>query len=242
MIDIQVRYQAVAFMPSIEASTDNISQMMSLFADKGLIPTTHLEGSPIIPSIPQMRFILHSTNNEWHIHFGIDRIAITKNMTDAKGNNLGTIEQFCTDAASFFFRILAKHPQQANRLALSSEVILKEMSEDKFNSVYTRLFNPIPLHEKNRPVEWNSTMVSRMQKQVCSTDETLNFISTIGRAGRLENQTPPIPIDRIFVKLDINTIPNNTKNRFKETEITVFYQNVCVWHNDLLNEIFEKIK
>ncbi|GAB6395524.1 MAG: hypothetical protein MdMp024_1836 [Bacteroidales bacterium] len=245
MIDIKVRYQAVAFMPSIEASSDNISQMMGLFADKGLIPTTYSEVSPITP-IPQLRFTLQSTNNEWNLNFGFDRIAITKNMTDAKGNNLGTIEQFCADASGFFTQILSKHSQQANRLALSSDIILKEMPESMLYDIYTKLFNPIPLHADNKPVEWSSMTVSRMQKQVCSTNEDFNFISTIRRRNGLINQNPPIPlitIDRISINIDINTIPNNTKNRFGENEIVKFYKNnIYVWHNDLLSEILEKIR
>jgi hypothetical protein len=235
MIDIKVKYQAVALMPGIEVNQSNISQMMEVFADKGLIPTTFPESS-------QLRFMLQSTNNEWNIHFGIDRIEITKNATDTKGSNIGTIEQFCADVSGFFTKILNKYPQQASRLALLSSVILKEMSEDMLNGIYEKFFNPIPLYSENKPVEWNSMTVSHIQKEVNSVNEIINFISTINRLnGQLNINQEFIPIDRISVILDINTIPN-AKNRFGETEIVYFYKNIPVWHNDLLNEILDKIR
>jgi hypothetical protein len=244
MIDIKVRYQAVAFMPSIEASQSNISQLMGLFADKGLIPTTFQEVTvKTLPTQPQLRFALQSPNNEWNIRFGIDRIDISKNATDGKGNNIGTIEQFCTDVSDIFARISSKHPQKANRLALSGNVLLEEMTTEKLNTVYEKLFNSIKLYSDNKPVEWNLRINSRVQKQINSMNEHLNFISEINRvSGLLNIDQKLVPIDRIAVNLDINTIPNNIENRFGEIEFADFYKNIPVWHNELLNEIFEKIK
>jgi hypothetical protein len=242
MIDIKVRYQAVAFMPSIEASQSNISQFMGLFADKGLIPTTFQEIAIMAPQ-PQLRFALQSTNNEWNISFGINRIDVVKNATDGKGNNIGTIEQFCTDVSDAFAKILSKYPQKANRLGLSSNVLLEEMTEDKLNGVYEKLFNSTRLYSDNKPVEWNSRVNSRIQKQVNSINELMNFISEINRASGLLNiDQKLVPIDRIALNLDLNTIPNNLENRFGEIEVADFYKNIPVWHNELLNEIVEKIK
>jgi hypothetical protein len=254
MIDIKIRYQAVAFMPGMETNQSNISQMMGIFADKGLIPTTFQEVSMDIPTpaasqemslnfpVPQLRFSLNSPNNEWNIHFGIDKVGITKNATDIKGNNLGTIEQFSIDISSFFAKIF-RVSQKANRLALSSNVILKEMTEEVLNSIYEKLFNPIQLYSDNKPTEWNSRAISRIRKQVSSAEEIINFISEINRInGQINLNQKFISLDRIAINLDINTIPNNSKYRFGESEVADFYKTVSMWHNDLLKEIFEKVK
>jgi hypothetical protein len=242
MIDIKVKYQAVAFLPSIETNQSNISQMMGLFADKGLVPTSFHEVSNITP-ISQLRFSLQSPNNEWNIHFGIDRIDIAKNATDAKGSNLGTLEQFCADVSDYFSKILSKHPQKANRIALSSNVLLKEMTEDKLNAVYLKLFNPIKLYSENNTREWNSRVVARISKKVNSVDEIFNFITDINRiSGQLNLNQEVVPVDRIAINMDINSIPNNTVNRFGEIDITDFYKTVSIWHNDIITDIFDKIK
>ncbi|MDR1089536.1 MAG: hypothetical protein LBL79_00535 [Prevotella sp.] len=244
MIDIKVRYQAVAFVPSIEASPNNMSQLMGLFADKGLVPTTYQEVAIApLPSQPQLRFSLQSPNNEWNIRFGINRIDVLKNAINGKGDNIGSIEQFCSDASDIFTKIYSKHPQKANRLGLSSNVLLEEMTDEKLNDVYNKLFNPIKLYSDNKPLEWNSRVNSRIQKEVNSVNEQINFISEINRASGLLNiDQKLVPIDRIAINLDINTIPNNIENRFGEAEVVDFYKSVFAWHNELLNEIIEKIK
>lgn len=244
MVDIKVRYQAVAFVPGIETSQSNISQLMGLFADKGFLPTTYqeVEITPI-PTPPQMRFALQSQNNEWHIRFGIKRIDVIKNATDGKGNNIGQIEEFCSTSSEIFTKIFSKHLQKANRLGLSSNVLLEEMSEEKLNGIYNKIFNPIQLYTENKPLEWNSRVNSRIPKIVNTFSEQINFISEINReSGLLNIDQNLVPIDRIAINLDINTIPNNTENRFGEVEITNFYKNIPTWHNELLDNIIEKIK
>jgi len=257
MIDIKIKYQAVAFMPAMETTQSNISKMMELFADKGLVPTTFQEMafggpvpmtpqeiplSPLVPPMFQLRFSLNSPNNEWNIHFGIDRINIIKNPTDIKGSNLGTIEQFSADVSNFFARIL-KFSQKANRLALSSNIILEEMPEEKLNNIYEKLFNPIRLYSDNKPAEWSSRSVSCIKKQVSSVEETINFVSEVNRVnGQISLNQAYMSLDRVAINLDINTILNNSKYRFGESEIADFYKKVSIWYNDLLNEIFEKVK
>jgi hypothetical protein len=242
MIDIKIKYQAVAFMPSMEANQSNISQMMGVFADKGLVPTTYHEVSTIT-LIPQLRFSLQSPNNEWNIHFGVDRIDITKNATDAIGNNIGTIEQFCADVSDFFTKILSKQVQHANRIALSSHLILKEMKEEVLNDIYLKIFNPVQTYYDHKPTEWNSRVISRIQKKINSSDEIFNFVSEINRInGQLNINQKEVSIDRIAINMDINSIPTNTINRFGAVEMTDFYKNVSTWHNELLSEILKKIK
>jgi hypothetical protein len=231
-------------VPGIETNQSNISQMMGLFADKELIPTTFREISTFSPD-SQLRFSLQSpNNNEWNIHFGTDRIDITKNTTDTKGNNLGELEQFSADVSDFFIKIMSKRPQQANRIALSNVVILKEMSEESLNILYLKLFNPIKIYSDNKPFEWVLRTSSRIRKQINSLDEIFNFNSEINRSnGQMNINQEIIPVvDRIVINRDINSIPDNPTPRFGEKEMTDFFKNAAIWHDNLLNDIFEKIK
>jgi hypothetical protein len=242
MIDIKVRYQAVVFMPGIEANQSNISQMMGLFADKGLVPTTFQEMS-IATLFSQLQFALQSPDNEWNIRFGVDRIDISKNATDKKGSNIGTIEQFCADVTDNFLKIISKHTQKANRIALSSNVFLKEIAEDESQAVYLKFLKPIKIYSENIPNEWTSKMVARVPKQLNSTIEIFNFITDISKInGHFNLNKESIPVDRIAINMDINSIPNNTINRFGEAEIIDFYKNSPVWHNEVTGEILNKIK
>jgi hypothetical protein len=240
MIDIRVRCQASVFAPSIDidVTPQNIAAMMNLFLDKRVVPVTQQEfafpGAP-----PQLRFNLTSPDNEWIIHFGIGRIDISQNQTDAKGDNIGSIEQFSTEVSDIFMRIMDKYPQKANRLAVSGNLVLKEMPPHILDEIYPKLFNPTRTYRENQPVEWNFRAVSRVEKKINGNNEILNFITAADRVTVQMNLTP---LDRVVVHLDINTVPNNANDRFAKVDIIDFYRNVHVWYNDLLNELIEKIK
>jgi hypothetical protein len=63
MIDIKNNYLATIFIPTIDASPQNISDMMMLFVDKGFVPTTQQElafSDEAVPVTPQLRFNLNS--------------------------------------------------------------------------------------------------------------------------------------------------------------------------------------
>lgn len=252
MIDIKLKYHAVAFMQNIEASQKNISEMMRLFSDRELLPTTYYEepaASSIQPEFTPLQpplFSLQSPNpnsNGFNIRFGIDKVEVIKDATDVKGSNLGTIEQFSSEVADIFTKILSKYPQKANRLALLSSVILKEMNGKMLDEIYVKLFNPIQLFNDNKPVEWSSQTLSLISKQICDTDETFNFVSEVSRVnGQLNISQEVIPIDRIVINLEINTILQNTQSRFDEAAIIDFYSKVQVWHEDLMGEFLKKIE
>jgi hypothetical protein len=247
MIDIRVKYQASIFTSSIEASAINISSMMSLFFDKGFIPVTYQE-LPIINqtqqvSSPPLRFSLKTADNEWLVGFRTGRIDVEKNMTGAKGKNLGEIDQFGLDAKAIFIKILTKYPQRANRIALASNLILNEMPPDVLDNVYLKLIHPTKTYVENPPVEWNIRSVSRLNKIINSNAELFNFCSEISRfSGQMNIDQSIAPLDRIAITLDINSIIADGRERFDEAGISCFCNEAPTWYDGLLNEVIEKIK
>jgi hypothetical protein len=247
MIDIKVKYQASIFTSSIEANPTNISSLMSLFADKGFIPITYQELPGINQmqqvSSPPLRFSLKTADNEWVVGFRTGRIDVEKNMTDAKGKNLGEINQFGSDAKDIFIKILNKYPQRANRIALASNLIFNEMPTDVLDNVYLKLVHPTKIYVENPPVEWNVRSVSRLNKIINSNAELFNFCSEIGRfSGQMNIDQSIAPLDRIAITLDINSIIADGRERFDEAGISGFCDEAPTWHNGLLNELTEKIK
>jgi hypothetical protein len=247
MIDIRVKYQASIFTSSIEASPTNISSLMSLFADKGFIPTTYQE----LPAINQapvsltspLRFSLKTANNEWIVSFRTGRIDVERNMTDAKGKNLGEIDQFGLDTKDIFSKILSKYPQRASRIALASNLILHEMPADVLGGIYLKLVHPTKTYAENPPVEWNVRSVSHLNKMINSNVELFNFCSEIGRfSGQMNLAQSIAPLDRIAITLDINSIITEGRERFDEAGISDFCNEAPTWYNGLLNELIEKIK
>ncbi len=242
MIDIKIKYQASIFLTSIETTPANISSLMQAFLDRGLMPTTYQEITSSSP-ISQLRFNLNSLNNEWIIAFREGRIDIEKNQIDLRGSNLGEIQNFCGDVIQMYSKILTLFPRKAHRLALSGNCILREMSNVELDQIYLKIFNPTQTYLTNLPIEWNSRAVARVKQNVNEKEEILNYIAEVNRVlGQMNNNQSIIPIDRIAINLDINTIPDNREGRFAIEDIANFYGNVSQWYVDLCNELLEKIR
>jgi hypothetical protein len=245
MIDYRLKYQAVIFLNAsdIQANSKNIGLLMNEFSDKELIPNTFQELSSLLPLIPQNRFQLTSQNNEWIIRIGSMRIDFEKNPIDLKGSNLGELVDFCSEAKVAFERILNKYPRKANRVALVTRFLLDELPETKLQTVYSKLFNSPKLYSDNKPFEWNWRSVSKIQKKIDHLDEGFNFITQINRmTAEFRNEKAVNTIDRIELNFDINSLPLNVENRYGTVEINQFFDSVCVWHDDLVNELIEFIK
>ncbi len=245
MIDYKIKYQAVIFLNAsdILPNQKNISTLMNEFSDKELIPNTFQEFPNFIQLPSQPRFQLSSPNNEWVIRFGTARIDIEKNPVDIKGNNLGEVKEFCTDASIFFERILIKYPRQANRVALVTRFLLQEFTETKMHEIYTKLFNATKLYSENKPFEWNWRSVSKIKKTINKLEEEFNFITAINRAkGEFREDKNVSTLDRIELNFDINSLPTNLEARFGINSIREYYDSVYEWHDQIINELCDFIK
>lgn len=257
MIDYKLKYQAVLFLNAtdIQATPENFSGLMSEFADKVLIPTAYQE-LPIIPflspqfqfqpqALPQpmnlLRIRLNSPNGEWVLKFGAFRIDIEKNPIEENGNNLGELNNFCTEVTSMYEKILNKFPtRKANRIALVVRYFLKEFSEEQLQAIYNKLFNSPAIYREYKPFEWNWRSISRIPKKVGSLDEEFNFITQINRIlGQVLVDNTGRQIDRIDLNLDINSSPTLIEFRYGISEIKQFFESVHKWHDELIKEFSE---
>jgi hypothetical protein len=245
MIDYKLKYQAVIFLNAsdIQANSKNIGVLMNEFLDKELIPNTFQEFSSLLPLIPQNRFQLTSQNNEWIIRIGSMRIDFERNPTDLKGGNLGELVDFCNEAKVAFERILNKYPRKANRVALVTRFLLEELPDARLQTIYSKLFNSPKLYTDNKPFEWNWRSVSKLQKNIDHLTEDFNFITQINRmTAEFRNEKAVNTIDRIELNFDINSLPLNVENRYGTAEINQFFDNVCVWNTELIDELIEFIR
>ena len=241
MIDIKHKYEGIIFVNAsdIKPSPDNITSLIQIFKDMELIPSTFHEIGPSSPQ-PLLRIRLSNSINEWEIMIGSQRISIKKNLTDPKGNNLGELDKFCSDITDFSGRILNNYRKKANRLALTTEFILKEMTEPDLLKVYLNLFKPPQFYKDTPPFEWNTRFASKKQIEFENLKETLNVLTSISRVrGEIGTKEEVIPIDRIQIGFDINTIQENSDERFEFLHLVSYYECVLKLHNELLKEVME---
>ena len=247
MIDIKTQYQAAIFgdIRDIQPTPEHTKTLIDLFSDKALIPNPFYElggtGQANRPA-RRARIGFTSVNREWEINFRSERIQITKHAVQSHGTNLGDLGEFCSDVNLLFDRIISKFEKKANRIALVTNFILEEMTEEALSRVYLKLFNPPKFYEKIRPFEWDWRTASRDGINLSGLNETLNIIVTISRAsGEFQVRDEVTPFDRVRVGFDINTIPDNTEHRFNTQSVVNFYNQVLGLHNSLSAEVMEFI-
>ena len=138
--------------------------------------------------------------------------------------------------------MISKFEKKANRIALVTNFILEEMTEEALSRVYLKLFNPPKFYKKIRPFEWDWRTASRDGINLSGLNETLNIIVTISRAsGEFQVRDEVTPFDRVRVGFDINTIPDNKEHRFNTQSVVNFYNQVLGLHNSLSAEVMEFI-
>ena len=239
MFDLIGKYQASFFgnLADISPTPEVISNLLMLFKDKNLLPSTFQEISVHTPQ-PQTRLRLSSQNNEWTLNFATHRLNIEKNATDPKGQNLGTTEEFAEQAHELFNRILTEFKKKGNRISLITSGLLKEMPQEKLADIYDKLFKPIPFYGDNPPFEWNTRSVARMTLEINGIQESINVITDINRVrGELMQPDNILEFDRIGIGFDINTIQENQETRFSVDAIGSFFSGANEIRNQILKDV-----
>ena len=243
VIDFRLNYLAVVFIPAsdIQPKPDMIVTVVKAFQDKEFIPGTfHEMPSPAGP--PQTRLRMSSSNNEWQLNFGSKRVQIAKNMLDQRGSNLGSVSDFCSDALDLYGRVFNIIKKKASRLAVVTTFLLKEMTLNELQKAYLNLFHTTRSYAETPPIEWNWRSANRQSLDLDGFTDKINISTTAERVkGEISAPSGLAPLDRIRIRLDLNTIPENTENRFSMGHLAAFLNQIPGLHDSRLNEITELI-
>lgn len=241
MIDIRLRYQASIFTKTtdIVPSPETIKGLIDLFHDKEFIPYLAQQEFRFIGGVPQkIRIKLVNPSSEWSVSFSDDRVDVDQNPIDPKGANLGDIATFAESASELFGRIIKKFDKRASRIAINSNALFQEMTEENLNLAFKTLFNPPPFYQTNTPFEWDWRAASGIQVNIGDTPETLNVLTSLKRIkGELTLPEQSIPFDRLSISLDLNTSALKADSRFEASHIVSFFKVVPTKHQMILKEI-----
>ena len=185
---------------------------------------------------------LNSPNNEWRINFGSRRIDIVKVAVVPAGKNVGEVEVFVDEVIDFVGRILGHFKKKGHRLSFVTSGMLPEMSSDRIDSIYSKLFLPLPFYKRPLPFEWSSSFASKSATNIEGHDETLNVITSIKRmSGQFVEPERMVPFDRIEVAFDINTAAEEDTDRFSVESLKEFFQEALKARATIIEQIMELI-
>jgi hypothetical protein len=240
MIDIKLLYIANVFVNNdIVPNAKNITYFVNEFEDRGFVPTSFKQ---VINSQAHNRLQLSSPDNEWVVRFLDDRIDIVKSMKSTK-NDIGDFDDFCQDAISIWQKINKQYNKTANRIGITSNVLLKEMSNDNLKNIFKKLFIPFPVYNLDNPISWEHELISRIPKKILSSEELINVALNLKRVqGQYKDEDIVTDFDRVQLSLHLNTNAENTEYRFKDDAIIDFLKSVSSWQSELSNSIINHIK
>jgi hypothetical protein len=242
LIDFKLVYQTVVFLDASDLGPkpNIVVEMVEAFRDKEFIPGNYQEIIP--PTTVQTRLRMSSPNNEWQVDFGLDRIQISKNILDIRGDNLGNLRDFCGQAVDLYGRVFGKIKKKAYRLSLLTSFLLKEMTVADLEAIYLKLFKTTSFYTENSPIEWIWKSVARTSFEISGLKEQMNVLSTVDRVkGGLGSPEGTIPIDRIRISMDLNTIAETNEHRFEMVHLTDFFNQMPGLHDSLLDQITELV-
>jgi hypothetical protein len=243
---MKMKYQASIFgsIGDIEVTPDNTKTLIDLFSEKELIPSIsyELEIAERVTLSPRARMGFASADQEWTIDFRADKIQIVKRATEPHGANLGALDKFCSDVSVLFDKVTSKFKKRANRIALVTDVLLEEMTDEVLFETYLKLFKMPKFYGENQPFEWDWRTASREPIDLEGLNETLNIIVRISRSsGEFQLKGEVTPFDRVRLAFDINTVPHNKEHRFDSQNIVSFYNQTLELHNSLSAKVTEFI-
>ena len=245
MIDRKLSYSAIIFVNArdITATTDTFSTLLDMFRDASFIPGTISEFG-ILGTMPQpvLRPQLQRPKEGWSIEFLSERINIEKVLVDVKEDSMGELGEFALVAVGYFRRILEKFDKKANRLSLVTSFLLAEMTPSTLTDTYRRLFRAPHFYEDYAPFEWDWRSASQSPYKVADLDEQLNVGMTLKRQKiQFGGRDRAIPLDRVTLMFDINTIRESAEYRFGFAEIQDFFKSIVAFHNGLQEQTMEFI-
>jgi hypothetical protein len=119
----------------------------------------------------------------------------------------------------------------AHRLATVQEGGIRVSAAPAEEPGFRQLITMPPLQSDERPHEWDWRFVTRVQRAFGDASETTNTIRGVRRLDL--NLGPFQTLPALAVTLDINTIPERRKPRFRPEDTLAFCSFAKEWHESL---------
>ncbi|EHO14688.1 hypothetical protein [Myroides odoratimimus] len=206
-----------------EVTNEFISKMLVAFKVEGFLPNIFQEMS-INDMSTVNRLSLISLDKNWEISFIANRINIEYKNKDTTNYN---ISNFCEKSASYFDKIMTTLDLKGCRLSCFSNLLIHEIEPNKLDMIPSKLFKKPNFFNDVNPFEWNWRSATRSDITISNISEKINVITNINRiTGEIKNNSTSTYFDGISIAIDLNTLYENSENRFDNTSVHHFFNNI----------------
>ena len=177
-----------------------------------------------------------SSDNSEQITIGSNRIDYTVNATSDIKFSIDDTKKFNKKIKNAFEIIFDRFNKKASRIALNTESLIINLSKEEIEDFTSKYTNPLTIYQKDLE-EWNTHLMVKVEKEI-EQQEILNVITNIAKVVyEQHNANDKVLADGFVVSLDINTIAENSSQRFSSENIENFTEIACKLWNEIITEM-----
>ena len=152
----------------------------------------------------------------------------------------GTLADFCQMASEKIGLIVEMIERKATRISVVQIGFLPDEFLEPANDLGRKMLSVVPVFKEKTLHEWNYQVCVRFDKTFGSKTELTNSIITLSRntvtlQKTSDNSTLRVK-EVVHGSIDINTIPENTEDRFTSEDVSSFFRLAPEWHNELTSD------
>ena len=247
MIDFGIKYQLSVFghFEEILPEPKIISKLLDIFSSYPLIPGTYNEivvGSNAI----SQKLKLSNQAGDLIVFFTKDRIDIEKSATKSNKNtdsNSEEYKEFIEQGKDILTKVLTAFDKKVSRIAIVDNFLLKELSDEKINRIFSNIFSLKNNIGSKPKVEWSFRVANRDLFKFGNSEEDINIILSLNliQGKIVHNNVLKDTHNRFLLNIDINTLPEKTEDRFDSEAVLNFYKEILMYKENWINDFITQL-
>lgn len=221
----KVKYSIFGPYEPLEATPGNVSKIYEILGPEQYLPDLFKiieiqQPDNTIKQINRMQFVNNQTSS---------KIAILPERLDIE-TNMGMAPDL---VFRYLNQIIELFDLKINRIALNTNAVWDNPSEEDIKIITKKLISKEAYPYTDSLIEWSSRNVAR--KMCSGIGEEINIGQNIQSTAGLVNGK--VQTTQIRVDTDINTLGENSAERFNSRDCKEFFKDASKWNQNLLDNL-----
>lgn len=240
VIDHSYKISTFGDFSDITPSAETMMFFFEKSKDYGLLPSVFQElqiknGSNL--PVTQQRIALISNDSSEKVSISSGRIDYEITAKCDMKLDPKYREELNKKICGVFAFIFEKFNKKSSRLALNTESFVINLGDEEITEFMSRYTNPISLYEAPLD-EWSTRLLVRKSKHILASEERFNIITNISKAALQKQVDGNVVHSTGFaVNVDINTVPENTIQRYGSNDLACFIDIAIGWWDQIIAEM-----
>lgn len=241
------KYLFVAYgnYSDITPNTENIKFFFNNFLEKQLIPNQFQEVNLNFLNINKdlkselvNRLGLTSLDKKWEIRFDLDKVEFLFSE-DISNESTLQVDTFGEKVLEYLEIIDSRFSKKHTRIGLVVQYLISEVNS---RDVFNKHGKPLDYFKEEDPIEWGNKVVVRKifeipNKEIVNISNDLKWL----KASIVSNSTDSL-FEGLHLAIDINTLHENSNDRFDLNSIKSFLQKSIEIHKTIEDQNLNTFK